>query len=72
HIFYHNNQTTKLYSIDYNNFFNRKFIHELYNENFKHWSVEQTRTPLLKDGAFIENKKFKLIKDKAYLYYINK
>jgi mannosyltransferase OCH1-like enzyme len=71
-IFYHDNLKTKLFGLDYNGFFNRVLLPELYDENFKHWGNEQLCTPLLKCGAFFENEKFKLIKDQNYLYYIYK
>jgi mannosyltransferase OCH1-like enzyme len=71
-IFYHNNLNTKLFSLDYNNFFDRVFILDLYNEHYKHWSLEQTRTPLLKCGAFFEDERFKLLRDKDYIYYIKR
>jgi mannosyltransferase OCH1-like enzyme len=67
---YHDNQKTKLFGLDYNNFFDRILIPELYSEKFKHWSSEQLNTPLLKNGCFMENNNFKLIKDSDYLYYI--
>ncbi len=60
------------YGLDYNNFFNRVLLPELYDENFKHWGNEQMQTSLLKCGAFFENKNFKLIEDKSYIYYINR
>ena len=71
-IFYHDNKPIKLIGIDYNNFFIKSFLLEMYNDNCDHWRQEQIRNPLLKNGAFFDNERFKLIKDSDYLYYISR